>query len=74
MPGVVKVILAVVAFGASLALALLAFVTLIYAFSNEMPRDSVLPTAVAGFAFAAISFGLFALAVWLVWSVFRAPR
>ncbi|MDP3277176.1 MAG: hypothetical protein Q8Q09_18435 [Deltaproteobacteria bacterium] len=74
MPVAAKIVLALAAGAASLTLALMAVIALVYAFSNEMPSDSVVPTAITGVLFGAASLGLFALAAWLVGSAFRAPR
>lgn len=71
MPTALKILLAMVALIASGALAFMALIALLYAFSHEMPRDQVWPTAITGFLMGGLSIALFALSAWLFWAALR---
>lgn len=75
MPTALKILLAIAALLASAALVFMSLIALLYAFSYEMPRDQVWPTAITGLLMGALGIALFALSAWLFWSALRpAPN
>jgi protein-S-isoprenylcysteine O-methyltransferase Ste14 len=71
---VLKVLAAVFALLGAAACALIALVVLIYAFSSEMPRDQVVPSAAAGFGLCGLALALAILAIWIMVSIFKNQK